>query len=591
MPGDEAPKDPDFYFEYLTQKPVSRWTGEEIFSCPVPLLKPQVDPNAFDLSAAVKVVDWGFEYATSFVKNFKVTSLRLENTDARNEVATAAGKALSGGRASPRAKDDNYTMGLLELCQENLNFLQIAKAFTDVAVGAANHLVEDFLTRSPRATPLDDSHPFIGFRAFRHDLVYIDKVKHLLAIIVLGEPPRISMEEAGRRYAHEVRHHHFLNQAIAKSRTKLSGLFPQILPTLCCNVHTHYGYRVHVRPLPQIDPIILLWPLPANDTLKNEVAEVEAALGCKTGTLLTATADEELRSVMRTRNPCLVRTSEANHYQFHCVEALFPRDVSSPRQNLWDRLRPELWGEQFLLRLQRAMSFVREEVGAPSQQDPEAKGPKGLSDLAKSSTARVLAQKTSPRDHLSPHRQVLRSAQEEEWKGSSVSFQQSDGTLNSGNTTFSMLSNNMSPRSWLASLQFTPHNMRDVDDGVDRRLSGLLRTKFMAIVAKELDDLVDHSPVDSYTLTKFMHERGINMRYIGALAGMVKYDSARMLLVVDGVARTCKHILRREIHTLIEKRRFGLADTRFLNSVVNDCFVQFFNSVVGVGPRQEKYFR
>ena len=104
--------------------------------------------------------------------------------------------------------------------------------------------------------------------------------------------------------------------------------------------------------------------------------------------------------------------------------------------------------------------------------------------------------------------------------------------------SMNLLRNNLSPRSYMHSVRFQPHSIFQVDDNVDRRLSGLLRTKYISAIAKELDDFCDDLayPLDSYTLTKFLHDRGLNMRYLGSLVHVVKFPSSKALLVVEAVA-------------------------------------------------------
>ena len=60
--------------------------------------------------------------------------------------------------------------------------------------------------------------------------------------------------------------------------------------------------------------------------------------------------------------PVLVRLSENNHYYFLGMENLYPRDVNSFRQNVYDRLRPELWDVNFINKISSSKGKPKELV-------------------------------------------------------------------------------------------------------------------------------------------------------------------------------------------------------------------------------------
>jgi hypothetical protein len=60
---------------------------------------------------------------------------------------------------------------------------------------------------------------------------------------------------------------------------------------------------------------------------------------------------------------------------------------------------------------------------------------------------------------------------------------------------------------------------------------------------KELD-MLEMLLIDSQTVTKEMHSRGINIRYLGVVAELTKLPHVRDTMVVEMVARAAKEILR-----------------------------------------------
>ncbi|KAI8801046.1 clustered mitochondria-domain-containing protein [Cladochytrium replicatum] len=89
-----------------------------------------------------------------------------------------------------------------------------------------------------------------------------------------------------------------------------------------------------------------------------------------------------------------------------------------------------------------------------------------------------------------------------------------------------------------------------------RSISRFLRQTTIPSVVLELMEVPSSTPMDGESLTKFLHQRGINMRYLGRLAttfnllgtqGMRRYF--RDLLVQEMIARAVKHILRELLRT------------------------------------------
>ena len=80
-----------------------------------------------------------------------------------------------------------------------------------------------------------------------------------------------------------------------------------------------------------------------------------------------------------------------------------------------------------------------------------------------------------------------------------------------------------------------------------REASQFLQDSIRSLVP-ELSSSFSSIPLDGEGLTKLLHDRGINMRYLGSVANEVEGSKAlkivRVLCVQEIVARACKHILR-----------------------------------------------
>uniref|UniRef100_A0A0D9VK91 Clu domain-containing protein n=1 Tax=Leersia perrieri TaxID=77586 RepID=A0A0D9VK91_9ORYZ len=90
------------------------------------------------------------------------------------------------------------------------------------------------------------------------------------------------------------------------------------------------------------------------------------------------------------------------------------------------------------------------------------------------------------------------------------------------------------------------------------------------VIPKFVQDLcsLDISPMDGQTLTDVLHSNGINVRYLGKIAGMIKHlPHLRDLLSSEIIVRSAKHVVK-EILRQSPDHDIGPAITHFLN-----CFV------------------
>ncbi|KAJ2776035.1 Intracellular distribution of mitochondria, partial [Coemansia javaensis] len=89
---------------------------------------------------------------------------------------------------------------------------------------------------------------------------------------------------------------------------------------------------------------------------------------------------------------------------------------------------------------------------------------------------------------------------------------------------------------------------RDALDAAVRRMSAFLREVSVPMLARDLAAYTT-SPLTGEALTTAMHQRGINMRYLGLLASLLPADvestrNVRRLVVFEMVARAAKHVVR-----------------------------------------------
>ncbi|CAD7973334.1 unnamed protein product [Amoebophrya sp. A120] len=453
--------------------------------------------------------------------------------------------------------------------QSDIDFLHTVAKFTEAAVVAANALGDEFVynkklhqantsyaqgasqTRSLMQNYKSEwnrmSNKATGLAMFEDDITFTGR--GLVLIVVKGSKQQgITEQEARRRYGHEVKTHQFLNELIAKCECET------LVPTLCCNVYTSGQVLVHVRPKPELPQVLLVpFPIPRNagssaQLVMQEVKRIEDKIFAETtdaddeqGFRLLADLTGKNTAANKTgekiRQPCLVRT----------------RNTSSP--------------------------------GA------EAQGPGGAFSALQFHTVGMLfprdASSASLWDRLRPELFL---------SGGNLASTAGGGT--------SLASGGEDATAQQKFLQ-NPYEVRVNEEA--RRLSGIVRTRLLAEAAEYLDRMCggefavqeDGSagagkiPLQitcSATLTRFLHARGVNCRYIGQLCGVCKEQHSRTLLTVEAVARTCKKILRDRIKLApVQINGTNLRDDNFV-APYYDVILQLFQDTIGESQRTQRFW-
>lgn len=86
-------------------------------------------------------------------------------------------------------------------------------------------------------------------------------------------------------------------------------------------------------------------------------------------------------------------------------------------------------------------------------------------------------------------------------------------------------------------------------------------------------EAINQGCLETVQLTEFLHESGINMRYLGQLEPHVRDDECRRLLFVEGVARVLKNRLRLLLRTLMRQLSHPLSEP------YRQAVIDYFNLV------------
>ncbi len=123
------------------------------------------------------------------------------------------------------------------------------------------------------------------------------------------------------------------------------------------------------------------------------------------------------------------------------------------------------------------------------------------------------------------------------------------------------------------------------------RASRHLVGKVVPDFVKQLN-LLDFVPLDSVHLTSLMHQRGINVRYLGIIAEQTLMPHVREMAMCEMVARSCKTLLGERLRALIRSytptRRSDSTDdynlvgiARGLSHQCREGIVEMFNLILG----------
>jgi len=104
-------------------------------------------------------------------------------------------------------------------------------------------------------------------------------------------------------------------------------------------------------------------------------------------------------------------------------------------------------------------------------------------------------------------------------------------------------------------------------------------TKEQAMV-RRLEDLNsgEVDPLDSDSLRKLMHERGLNMRNVGRLAMEAKMNHTKELAVIEVVAR-CAKLLIRDVLTVLAET--SPSEKRFTTENIKKCILHYLHEIFG----------
>jgi hypothetical protein len=118
-------------------------------------------------------------------------------------------------------------------------------------------------------------------------------------------------------------------------------------------------------------------------------------------------------------------------------------------------------------------------------------------------------------------------------------------------------------------------------------------------------DLLTSLPIDSYSLTEFLHCQGINMRYLGSMYKLSKCVHVRSLLLTEAVGRSCKLFINQTLRNIARRGRGEslVAEQRQRSKIGNfvehqgqilvckrNALIDIFNIIFGAGPHSTSFW-
>ena len=116
------------------------------------------------------------------------------------------------------------------------------------------------------------------------------------------------------------------------------------------------------------------------------------------------------------------------------------------------------------------------------------------------------------------------------------------------------------------SRHYDPNRKTSQQDGDTVTLSDAskhLKSQTIPQLVHMLDDL-QVLPIDSESLTKLMHEHGINMRYLSHICVLTQMPHVLDLCVTEMLARTAKRIINKQMSELILENKL---EARYLQEL------------------------
>ena len=121
---------------------------------------------------------------------------------------------------------------------------------------------------------------------------------------------------------------------------------------------------------------------------------------------------------------------------------------------------------------------------------------------------------------------------------------------------------------------------REIDTNNDECMQAarFLRENWIPSFVKNLDNM-DLCPFDSESLTRALHSKGINLRYLGYICTISKIPFVRTLVLVEMVSRACKILFRTKFRDSI--MHFRCVGATAVNEQLQSYATQFFASILG----------
>lgn len=132
--------------------------------------------------------------------------------------------------------------------------------------------------------------------------------------------------------------------------------------------------------------------------------------------------------------------------------------------------------------------------------------------------------------------------------------------------------------------------------------------KLKTLTAFELVKMLDYMvvlPLDSYSLTKFLHANGVNIRHLGLMYNYSRIFHVRQILLCEAVARTVKVLLKQVLQRctrrgkaecLMAEERGRSKEAHFVDYQQSlmlskrRAVVDMFNLVLGAGPKCDEFW-
>ena len=111
-----------------------------------------------------------------------------------------------------------------------------------------------------------------------------------------------------------------------------------------------------------------------------------------------------------------------------------------------------------------------------------------------------------------------------------------------------------------------------------------LRENWIPAFVKDLDNM-EICPFDSESLTKSLHSRGINIRYLGFICTISKIPFIRSLVLVEILARACKVLFRAKFRGAI--LHFRSVGATAIDDQMASYATTFFTSILGFSDKSK----